>query len=119
MAPSPATPTLEDLMSQEGVPDNEELVAALNAALPQEQRQWIQKAVEWFEGRTIATLTPAAIRDYVVLAHVQVTPANKQLLKSYFDSLCNKVKAGSFGEELLIQSLVYVPSKYRSSYLCR
>ena len=108
VAPSPATPTLEDLMSQEGVPDNEELVAALNAAPPQEQRQWIQKAVEWFEGRTIATLTPAAIRDYVVLAHVQVTPANKQLLKSYFDSLCNKVKDGSFGEELLIQSLVYV-----------
>ena len=103
-----ATPTLEELMSREEVPDNKTLVLALNAAPSQEQRRWIEKAVEWFDGRSIATLYPAAIRDYAALAHIQVTPANSELLKRYLHSLCNKVKEGPFGEELLIQALAYV-----------
>ena len=106
---SPATPsTLKQLMSREDVPDNKTLVLALNAAPSQEQRQWLEKAVEWFDGRSIATLYPAAIRDYAALAHIQVTPANSELLKRYLHSLCNKVKEGPFGEELLIQALAYV-----------
>ena len=108
VAPSPATPTLEELMSQEGVPDNDTLLAALNAAPPQEQCPWLKAAVECFVNQPIETLRLGSIRDYAALVHVQVTPANKQLLKSYFDSLCDKVKGGSLGEELLIQALVYV-----------
>ena len=90
------------------VPENKDLLEALNAAPPREQRRWIAKAVGWFAGRSIATLSPVAIQDYALLAHVQVTLENRELLKYYFHSLCNKVKDGSFGEELLIQALVYV-----------
>ena len=106
---SPATPSaLQQLMSREGVPDNEELIAALNAVTPQEQYPWIEAAIRWFANQQIEALNPAAIRDYVALAHVQVTSENRKLLKRYFDSLCNKVKDGPFGEELLIQALAYV-----------
>ena len=106
---SPAIPSaLQQLMSPEGVPDNDTLLAALDAAPPQEQRLWLEEAIKWFADQKIEALGPAAIRDYAFLAHVQVTPENKELLKRYFNSLCNKVKDGSFGEELLIQALVYV-----------
>ena len=109
IAPSPATPSaLQQLMSREGVPDKEELVAALNAVTPQEQCPWLEAAVKWFANQPIEALRPAAIRDYAFLAHIQVTPKNSELLKRYFNSLCNKVKDGSFGEELLIQALAYV-----------
>ena len=104
---STATPSaLQQLMSQRGVPDNDTLLAALNAE-PQEQRQWIEAAIKWFATQPIETLSPVAIQDYALLAHVQVTPENRELLKRYFNSLCNKVKDGSFGEELLIQALAY------------
>ena len=106
---SPATPsTLKQLMSREDVPDNKTLVLALNAAPSQEQRQWLEKAVEWFDGRSIATLYPAAIRDYAALAHIQVTPENGELLGRYLHSLCNKVRDGYHGEKPLIQALAYV-----------
>ena len=105
---STATPsTLEQLMSREGVPDNDTLVAALNAAPTQEQRQWISAAIQWFATQPIETLSPAAIRDYAALAHVQATRENSELLRRYLHSLCNKVKDGSFGEKPLIQALAY------------
>ena len=102
-----ATPTLEELMSREEVPEIKTLVAALDAAPPQDQRQWIEKAVEWFDGRSTATLCPAAIRDYAALAHVRVTPEHRDLLENYLHSLCNKVRDGSFGEKPFIQALAY------------
>ena len=100
--------TLEELMSQKDVPDNDTLLAALNATPPKTQRQWIEAALSWFDDMSIVKLPAAAIRDYASLAHIQVTPKNSELLKRYFNSLCNKVKDGSFGEELLIQALAYV-----------
>ena len=82
VAPSTATQSdLQRLMSQHGVPDNNNLLAALDAAPTQEQCPWLEAAVKWFANQPIETLSPAAIRDYAALAHVQVTPANKQLLK--------------------------------------
>ena len=104
---SAANPTLQQLMSQKGVPDNKTLVAALNAATLEEQSQWIEKAVEWFKNPLIVKY-PAAIQDYAKLAHIQVTPENRDLLADYLNSLCNKVKDKSFGEELFIQALAYV-----------
>ena len=107
VAPSSATPNdLKQLMSQKGVPDNDTLLAALNAAPPQEQRQWIEKAVEWFKDPLIPKY-PAAIRDYAALAHIQVTPENRHLLEDYLHSLCNKVTDDSFREKPFIQALAY------------
>ena len=97
---------LQQLMSRDDVPENKHLLEALDAAPPQKQRPWIAKAVEWFDGQSIATLSPAAIRDYAVLAHIKVTPENRELLGRYFHSLCNKVEERS-GGELLIQALAY------------
>ena len=105
---STATPsTLEQLMSREGVPDNDTLVVALNAAAPEEQSPWIKAAIQWFATQPIETLSPAAIRDYAALAHVRSMRENKDLLKNYFDSLCNKVKGEYHGEKPLIQALAY------------
>ena len=95
-------------MSQEDVPDNRTLLAALNAAPPQEQHQWIETAIQWFATQPIETLNQAAIQDYAALAHIQTTPEKRELLKRYFNSLCNKVKDRPFGEESLIQALTYV-----------
>ena len=107
VAPSTATPSdLEDLMSQSGVPDSDILLAALNGAPPQEQYYWITVALSWFDD-TIVQLLPAAIRDYAALAHVRVTPENRELLKRYFHSLSQKVEERS-GDESLIQALAYV-----------
>ena len=65
VAPSTATPSsLQQLMSQHGVPDNDTLLEALNAAPPQEQSQWIEAAIQWLANQSIENLPPAAIRDY-------------------------------------------------------
>ena len=106
-ASSTAAPTtLQELMSQESVPnDNEILVSALNAAPLKEQRQWILAAIQWFITQPSEALTPAAIRDYAALA--RVTPKHKTLLNYYFNSLCDKVQGGSYGEELFLQALAY------------
>ena len=107
VAPSTATPSaLKQLMSQHGVPDNNNLLAALNAAPPQEQRQWIEAAIQWLANQSIENLPPAAIRDYAALAHVQVTPENRELLERYFHTLGKKVEERS-GDESLIQALAY------------
>ena len=98
---------LQQLMSQHGVPDNNNLLAALDAAPPQEQCPWLEAAVKWFANQPIKALNPAAIRDYAALAHVQVTPENRELLKRYFHSLDKKVEERS-GDESLIQALAYV-----------
>lgn len=102
-----ATPTLEELMSQPAVPDNKILVATLNTAPPQKQHRWLAAAVDWFDDQSIVKLPPAALQDYAALAHIQVTPANREQVRRYFDSLCNKVKDESFGEEWVIQVLAY------------
>ena len=104
---SPATPSaLQQLMSQHSVPDNNNLLAALDVALPQEQRQWISAAIQWLANQPIENLSPAAIRDYAALAHVQVTPENRELLKRYFHTLCKKAEERS-GDESLITALAY------------
>ena len=97
---------LQQLMSQEDVPDNQDLLEALNAVPPQEQHQWIEAAIQWFATQPIETLNPAAIQDYAALAHIQVTPENRALLGRYFHSLRDKVQDES-GDELLIQALAY------------
>ncbi|MEM7383295.1 MAG: hypothetical protein AAF400_03210, partial [Bacteroidota bacterium] len=52
----PATPsTLAELMSQEGVPDNDTLIETLNAAPPDKQYQWIDAAIQWFTSQPIET----------------------------------------------------------------
>ena len=107
VASSPATPTLEELMSQEGVPKNDTLLKALDAAPPQEQCPWLEAAVKWFADQKIDALNPVAIQDYAVLARIQKTRGNSELLKRYFYSFCNKVKDRLFGEEALIQALSY------------
>ena len=99
---------LRELIKQESVPNNDTLVAALNAAPFEKQSLWLGGAIKWFADQEIEALSLAVLQDYATLAHVQMTSKNKQLLKRYFDSLCNKVKAGSFGEKLLIQALTYV-----------
>ena len=99
--------TLEHLMSQGSVPDSDTLLAALNAAPPKEQCAWITAALSWFGDTTIVQLPPAALRDYAALAHVQVTPENRVLLKRYFRSLSKRVEERS-GDELFIQALAYV-----------
>ena len=110
VASSPATlSALQQLMIQEGVPETETLVSALNTATPQEQCLWISGAIQWFIVQPVETLSlkPAAIRDYATLAHIHVTPENRHLLEGYLHSLCSKVKDGSFGEKPLIQALAY------------
>ena len=97
---------LQQLMSQHSVPDNNNLLAALNAAPPQEQRQWIEAVIQWLANQPIENLPPAAIRDYAALAHVQVTPENRGLLERYFHTLGKKVEERS-GDESLIQALAY------------
>ena len=99
--------TLKHLMSQGSVPDSDTLLAALNAAPPKEQCDWITVALSWFGDTTIVQLPPAALRDYAALAHVQVTPENRVLLKRYFRSLSKRVEERS-GDELFIQALAYV-----------
>ena len=93
-------------MSQHGVPDNNNLLAALNAAPTKEQRQWIEAAIQWLANQPIENLSPAAIRDYAALAHVQVTPENRELLKRYFHTLGKKVEERA-GDESLITALAY------------
>ena len=106
---SPATlVTLEELMSQAVVPDNQTLAKALNAASPEEQHRWIAGAIKWFGAQSIVNLKSAAIQDYAALAHVKVTTENREQLESYFNSLCNKIQHGPYGEELLIQALAYI-----------
>ncbi|MEM7382802.1 MAG: tetratricopeptide repeat protein [Bacteroidota bacterium] len=102
-----AIPALQQLMSQPAIPDNQTLVEALNTAPPQEQHRWLAAAVRWFDTQSVVTLPPAALQDYAALAHLQVTPENSKLLKQYFNSLCNKVRAGAYGEERAIQALAY------------
>ena len=97
---------LQQLMSQHSVPDNNNLLAALNAAPPQEQSQWIEAAIQWLANQPIENLSPAAIRDYAALAHVQVTPENRELLKRYFHTLGKKVEEEA-GDESLITALAY------------
>ena len=119
IALSTATPSaLQQLMSQHSVPDNNNLLAALNAAPPQEQRQWIEAAIQWLANQPIENLSPAAIRDYAALAHVQVTPENRELLERYFHTLGKKVEEGA-GDESLITSPGIRPGAPRSSHLCR
>ncbi|MEM7382803.1 MAG: hypothetical protein AAF400_00510, partial [Bacteroidota bacterium] len=47
--------TLAELMSQEGVPDNDTLIETLNAAPPDKQYQWIDAAIQWFTSQPIET----------------------------------------------------------------
>ena len=106
-----ATPSaLQQLMSQEGVPDNDTLLEALNAAPSKEQRQWILAAIQWFADQKSETLSlkPAAIQDYAALAHVRVDDdkGNREHLERYFYSLCKKVEEGP-EDEWLIQALPY------------
>ena len=98
---------LWQFMSQHGVPENKDLLAALDAAPFPEQERWLKATIEWWASQPIEILPPAVIQDYAALAHVRVNPENRELLKCYFHSLCNKVKDRLFGEELLIQALVY------------
>ena len=108
VASSTAAPSaLQQLMRQEGVPDNKALVAALDAAPPEEQRPWIEAAIQWFATQPIETLSPAAIQDYAALSHIRVNSEHRELLERYLHSLCRKVKDGSFGEKPLIQALAY------------
>ena len=93
-------------MSREDVPYNQDLVAALNAAPPQEQRQWIEAAIQWLVNQPNENLPPAAIGDYAALAHVQVTPENRELLERYCHTLGKKVEESS-GDESLITALAY------------
>ena len=98
---------LQQFMSQHSVPGNNNLLAALNAASSQEQSQWIEAAIQRLANQPIENLSPAAIRDYAALVHVQVTPENRELRKRYFHTLGKKVEERS-GDESLIQALAYV-----------
>ena len=103
---------LQERMNKEDITSTEALVDSLNAAqTPEEQQalqQWIHPYVGWFTQQPIETLTPADLQEYTCLTHIQADrPENKQLLKSYFYSLCNKIKQDQFGEKPLIQALEY------------
>ncbi|MCG8341022.1 MAG: hypothetical protein MI674_07180, partial [Cytophagales bacterium] len=52
-------------------------------------------------------MTPEDLQEYSSLAHIQATPENRRLRESYFNSLCNKIKGGQYGETPLIEALEY------------
>ena len=105
---------LQERMGQGDI-TSREVVEALNVApTPEEQRalqQGIQKGIDWFNDQPVGSLTPEDLQEYSSLAHIQIQtdrPANRQLLLSYFNNLCNKIdKEYQHGEQLLIEALEY------------
>ena len=95
------------------ITSTEALVDSLNNAHPEEQEtlhRWIQKYIAWFDERSVRklTLTPGEIQEYACLAHIQADKSgNKQLLKNYFYSLCDKIQKNKYGDTPLIEALEY------------
>ncbi|MCG8340969.1 MAG: hypothetical protein MI674_06915, partial [Cytophagales bacterium] len=107
---------LQERMAQGDIKSTEALVDSLNAAqIPEEQQvlqQWIQKYMEWFNNQSVGnlSLTLADLQEYTSLANIQIQadkPENKRLLKSYFESLCNKIQENKYGDTPLIEALEY------------
>ena len=107
-----ASMALQERMAQVDITSTEGLVKSLNEAqIPEEQQnlqEWVRAYVSWFAQQPIETLTPALIQEYTCLADIRADQAgSRQLLASYFNSLCNKIQVGQYGEEPLIEALEY------------
>ncbi|MCG8340932.1 MAG: NACHT domain-containing protein, partial [Cytophagales bacterium] len=105
---------LQERVNKEDIKSTAALVEAFNAAQTQEEQealqQWIEKYIKWFNEQPVGNLTlnPATPQEYTCLAHIQADkPENKWLLKSYFESLCNKIQENKYGYIPLIQALEY------------
>ena len=108
-APQDREPTLRTLQARIAQGDSTAaLVKDFNDAQTTQKRQVLVQCIGWFSKEAVETLTTADLQAYSALAHIQAdTPANRELLASYFNSLCNKVKQGQYGEKPLIEALEY------------